>query len=210
MIKDANYAIVDNDTREAILFTSECDAGNYIIAHANDYLSWVTDWLTEGQTLDDYYAMIEKCKEDAKNEWDGFQTFCEEFYDIRTGDTGPWVTECAYSFWVDVQDGTWKITKPDDAPTVYCTVEDLTGEHSVPVVMIDDTVYFGDVWNTTPEEWLEKNKDTLNKRYEFEGYNGTAYDTDDHSVRITIVNGADVVPADQKFVKIDSADEIPE
>lgn len=47
MIKDANYAVVDNDTRDAILFTSECDAGNYIIAHADDYLSWITDWLTE-------------------------------------------------------------------------------------------------------------------------------------------------------------------
>lgn len=210
MIKDANYAIVDNDTRDAILFTSECDAGNYIIAHADDYLSWITDWLTDDQTLDDYYAMIEKCKDDAKNDYDGFQTFCEEFYDMRTLDSGVWVTECDYSFWVDVQDGTWKITKPADAPTVYCTVEDLTGEHSVPVVMIDDVVYFGDVWNTTPEEWLEKNKDALNKRYGFEGYNGTADDTDDRGVRITIVNGAEVVPADQKFVKVDSTEDIPE
>lgn len=129
---------------------------------------------------------------------------------MRTLDSGVWVTECDYSFWTDVQDGTWKITKPEDAPAVYCTVEDLTGEHSVPAVAIDDTVYFGDVWNTTPEEWIEKNKDTLNKRYGFNGYDGTAYDTDGHSVRVAIVNGADVVPADQKFVKIDSADEIPE
>lgn len=58
--------------------------------------------------------------------------------------------------------------------------------------------------------WLEKNKDALNKRYGFNGYDGTAYDTDDYSVRVTIVNGAEIVPADQKFVKIDSVDEIPE
>lgn len=210
MIKDANYAIVDNDTREAILFSSKCDAGNYIVAHADDYLSWITDWLTEDQSLDDYYAMIEKCKEDAKNDYDGFQTFCEEFYDMRTLDSGVWVTDCSWSFWTDVQDGTWTITKPADVPTVYCTVEDLTGEHSVPVVTVGDVVYFGDVWNTTPEEWFEKNKDVLNKRYGFDGYNGTAYDTDDHKVRVTIVNGADVVHADQKFVKIDSAEDIPE
>ena len=122
------------------------------------------------------------------------------FYDTPNG-------QHARQLW---QDGTWKITKPEDAPTVYCTVEDLTYYHSVPAVIIDDTVYFGDMWNTTPEEWLEKNKDALNKRYGFEGYNGTAYDTADHSVRVTIVDGAEVVPADQKFVKVDSAEEIPE
>ena len=208
MIKDANYAIVDNDTREAILFSSECDAGNYIVAHADDYLSWITDWLTEDQSLDDYYKMIEKCKDDAKNGYDGFQTFCEEFYDMGSLDVGPWITVCDLSFWTDVQDGTWKIVKPADVPTVYCTVEDLTYYHSVPIVMIDDVVYFGDVWDVTPEEWLEKNKDVLNKRYGFNGYDGTAYDVD--NVRVTIVNGADIVQADQKFVKVETADEIPE
>lgn len=89
-------------------------------------------------------------------------------------------------------------------------MEDLTYYHSVPVVMIGETVYFGDVWDMTPEEWLEKNKDVLNKRYGFDGYDGTAYDTADHSVRVTIVNGSDVVQADQKFVKVENADEIPE
>lgn len=29
MIKNAYYAVVDNDTNEAILFETECDAGNY-------------------------------------------------------------------------------------------------------------------------------------------------------------------------------------
>mgnify|MGYP000437799999 CR=1 FL=1 len=210
MIKNANFAIVNNDTDEAILFETEWDAGNYIIAHEDDLLSWITDYLDEDQSADDYYAMIEKCKEDAKNGYNGFQTFCEEFYDMGALDVGPWITACDLSFWTDVQDGTWKITKPADAPAVYCTVEDLTYYHSVPVVMIGETVYFGDVWDLTPEEWLEKNKDALNKRYGFNGYDGTAYDTDDYSVRVTIVNGAEIVPADQKFVKIYSVDEIPE
>lgn len=60
MVKNAYYAVVNNDTNEAILFETEWDAGNYIIAHADDYLSWITDWLTEDQTLDDYYAIMLK------------------------------------------------------------------------------------------------------------------------------------------------------